>query len=167
MRQNELQDEHFKHIESRLDVDLGQDIIPTKLYTHNLDVDAINETELLKLSGGLKKYSMTARGPDVLAEILKKSCLAQAELGLKEGAEVMFIKNNFEEGFVNGTRGKVVGFLSDDTPTVRLQNGRLITVTPMEWAIEENGRKKVSIFSIAAPSGLGDHDSQKPRYEFG
>ena len=148
IRQNNLTEEHFQNIEGRLNNSLESDIIPTKLYTHNLDVDAINEMELLKLPGDFRKYNMTAKGPDTLVDILKKSCLASGDLCLKESTEVMFIKNNFEEGYVNGTRGKVVGFLPDNTPTVRLQNGRLVNVGPMEWAIEENNNKKASIFQL-------------------
>jgi lysophospholipase L1-like esterase len=33
---------------------------------------------------------------------------------LKKGAVVMFVKNNFEKGYVNGTLGKIVDFEEDE-----------------------------------------------------
>ena len=84
--------------------------VPTKLYTHNVDVDSINYSELAKIKAKNINYQMTSRGNPVVADILKKSCLAPEKLILKEGAEVMFIKNNFEAGYVNGTQGKIIGF---------------------------------------------------------
>jgi ATP-dependent exoDNAse (exonuclease V) alpha subunit len=109
----------------------------TKLYTHNIDVDSINYSELAKIKGKEYYYQMTMRGNPVVAEILKKSCLAPERLILKEGAEVMFIKNNFEAGYVNGTQGKVVSFGAGDMPVVKTQDGKKITVTLADWAIEE------------------------------
>ena len=80
---------------------------------------------------------MTSRGNLVVAEILKKSCLAPQKLILKEGAQVMFIKNNFDAGYVNGTQGKIVGFAAADLPIVLTQDGKKITVTYADWTVEE------------------------------
>ena len=109
----------------------------TKLYTHNIDVDSINYTELSKIDGKEYFYQMTFRGNPVVADILKKSCLAPEKLILKEGAEVMFIKNNFEAGYVNGTQGKIIGFSAGDLPVVETQDGKKITVKYADWSIEE------------------------------
>jgi len=120
----------------------------TKLYTHNIDVDSINYTELGKIKGKEYKYQMTPRGNPVVAEILKKSCLAPEKLILKEGAHVMFIKNNFEAGYVNGTQGKVVGFAAADLPVVLTQEGKRITVTYTDWTIEEENSVVAGISQI-------------------
>jgi len=109
----------------------------TKLYTHNIDVDSINYSELSKIKGKEYYYQMSARGNPVVAEILKKSCLAPEKLILKDGAEVMFIKNNFEAGYVNGTQGKIIGFGEGDLPIVKTEEGKKITVTYADWTIEE------------------------------
>ena len=111
--------------------------IMTKLYTHNIDVDTINYTELNKIKGKEYRYQMTFRGNPVVSDILKKSCLAPEKLILKEGAHVMFIKNNFEAGYVNGTQGKVVDFVAADLPVVETEEGKRITVTYTDWTIEE------------------------------
>jgi ATP-dependent exoDNAse (exonuclease V) alpha subunit len=109
----------------------------TKLYTHNIDVDSINYSELSKIKGKEYFYQMTLRGNPVVADILKKSCLAPEKLVLKEGAHVMFIKNNFEAGYVNGTQGKVIGFAGGDLPIVKTEEGERITVKYADWSIEE------------------------------
>ncbi|MFA6411043.1 MAG: PIF1 family DEAD/DEAH box helicase [Candidatus Buchananbacteria bacterium] len=109
----------------------------TKLYTHNVDVDSINYSELAKIKGKEISYQMVLRGNPVVAEALKKSCLAPEKLVLKEGAHVMFIKNNFESGYVNGTQGKVIGFGESDLPVVKTEDGKKITVKYADWTIEE------------------------------
>jgi len=108
-----------------------------KLYTHNIDVDGINYSELSKIKNKEYFYQMTFRGNPVVSDILKKSCLAPEKLVLKEGAEVMFIKNNFDAGYVNGTQGKIIGFAASDLPIVKTEEGKKITVTYADWTIEE------------------------------
>jgi ATP-dependent exoDNAse (exonuclease V) alpha subunit len=97
--------------------------MPTKLYTHNADVDTINLVELQKINGAEKKFDMYSKGRTNLIEILKKSCLASSELRLKVGAKVMFVKNNSEKGYVNGTQGEVVDFADNGDPIVETLDG--------------------------------------------
>ena len=109
----------------------------TKLYTHNIDVDGINYSELAKIKGQEYSYQMNSRGNPMVADILKKSCLAPEKLTLKENAQVMFIKNNFEAGYVNGTQGKIIGFVAGDLPIVRTEDGDEIIVKYADWSVEE------------------------------
>lgn len=112
---------------------------PTRLYTHNMDVDAVNETELDKLENEVYEFSMVTRGRANLVTSLVKSILAPELLRLKEDAVVMFVKNNYEEGYVNGTLGKVVGF-EDDMPVVETFSGKKIYVTHTKWEVEDDGK---------------------------
>lgn len=121
---------------------------PTKLYTHNIDVDSINFAELAKIKGKEYSYQMALRGNPMVADILKKSCLAPEKLVLKENAEVMFIKNNFEQGYVNGTQGKIIGFGAGDLPIVRTQDGQKINVKYADWSIEEENKNVAGISQI-------------------
>lgn len=113
----------------------------TKLYARNINVDAINENMLSSLPGGEKTYQMVAQGFSGLVDSLKKSCLAQERLKLKIGAEVMFIKNDIKGAYVNGTRGVVIAFESDDnaTPVIKTYDDQYITAYPDEWKYEDNG----------------------------
>lgn len=81
----------------------------TKLYSRNINVDEINESELKAIRNDEKIFNMTTYGFNALVNGLKKSCLAQEILKLKIDAEVMFIKNHMEGKYVNGTRGVIIG----------------------------------------------------------
>jgi len=120
-----------------IDVD-GADVL-TQLYTHNEDVDRINTERLHKLPGTTVSYPMSSQGKPAVVDQIKRGCLSPETLELKEGAAVMFTKNDFESGFVNGTLGTVERF-EEGQPVVLLRSGKRITVAPMEWSIEENGK---------------------------
>lgn len=118
----------------------AEKISPTRLYTHNADVDAENDRELDKLPGAEHTYEMSSKGKASIAESLKKGILAPETLRLKKNAAVMFIKNSFDEGYVNGTLGVVEDFDNNGMPIVRTFSGRKIFVTPAEWTVEEEGK---------------------------
>lgn len=111
----------------------------TRLYSHNVDVDAINRRELDKLPGKIKKFSMTSSGDQKKVDQMKRSILAPEKLELKVGAEVMFVANNFNEGFVNGSRGRVIGFNKKTRyPIVQMESGRKILVEEHTWKMKED-----------------------------
>lgn len=113
----------------------------TRLYSRNINVDAINDQELAKINGQEKTYTMATKGFSALVEGLKKSCLAPEQLKLKLGAEVMFIKNDVLGKYVNGTRSIVVGFDKSDEawPIVKTYNNQTFCAVPEDWNYEDNG----------------------------
>jgi ATP-dependent exoDNAse (exonuclease V) alpha subunit len=117
----------------------------TKLYTHNADINVINAGELQKLPGKEQVFHMNSTGPIALVGMLHRSCLAPEALALKKGAFVMFVRNNFEQGFINGTLGVVEGFGDDGFPVVETKDGGRIKVFPEKWRIEEDGEVKAEI----------------------
>lgn len=118
-----------------------KDITPTNLFTHNIDVDRINEEEISKLEGRSRTYDAETKGNQKLAETLKKSVLAPHCIQLKIGAKVMFVKNNLEQGYVNGSLGEVIGFNDEGMPSVKLSNEKTISVNKEEWGIiDEQGK---------------------------
>lgn len=123
---------------------------PTKLYSRNINVDTINESELLGITSEEKSFSMTTKGHSSLIEGLKKTCLAPEELHIKVGAEVMFIKNDPYGDYVNGTRGVVTGFAktTQGWPIVKTCDGKNITAYPEEWKFEDNGKIRAIISQV-------------------
>lgn len=149
IRSNQMEEKHYELLRGRIGAKLKNEVRATKLYTHNINVDDINNTELSLIGEEEKIYEMTSSGPEALVEILKKSCLAHDKLRLKIGAEIMCIKNNFEEGYVNGSRGKVIGFEKEGgNPIIELYNGRKLALKQELWAIEEDGKIKASVSQI-------------------
>jgi len=135
---------------TRLNQPLSSEITATKLYTHNADVDAINNFELNKLNSEPKTFRMTSSGPSHLVDILKSGCLAPEELILKKDSVVMFLKNNFSilgKEYANGTLGKVIDF-DNGLPIVKTVKGKEIKAEPASWKIEENGVTKAEINQI-------------------
>ncbi len=123
-------------------------IAPTKLYTHNIDVDIINNAELSKIDEKEFVYYMHSRGNEKIASFLRKNCLAPEELVLKRGAKVMFVKNNFDEGYVNGTLGKVIDFDEGGLPVVKTFSGNHIVADSARWTLEEDGQVKAEVSQI-------------------
>lgn len=148
IRNNKIRDKSFQLLSGRENKELSSVIKPTKLYTHNVDVDAINHLQLDKIKEKEFVYDMHLRGEPKLVELLKRSCLAPEELTLKKGAKVMFLKNNVDRGYVNGTLGKVVGFDNNEYPIVKTFSGKKIIATPASWTIEEDDAVKAEISQI-------------------
>ena len=111
-----------------------------RLFSHNADVDRVNEKRLASISGRARRHQMTAAGPAGLGATLKRGCLSPEVLSLKVGARVMFTKNNPDGSFVNGTLGEVTGFGDDGAPIVETIRGRQIYAEPMEWTITDGAR---------------------------
>ena len=148
IRSNSVSEKTMNKLRSRYKKDPEGIEIVTRLYTHNVDVDEINNKELEKIDGKKYEYEMKSAGSKALVLGLKKSCLAPEKLFLKKGAAVMFVKNNYEKGYVNGTTGEVVDFSYNNYPVVKINSGRKIIVEPENWMIEEDGKIKAEITQI-------------------
>jgi len=139
IRRGEISETSRKILTDQRDHKFPKGITPTRLYTHNKDVDALNDEELEKISEKLYKYEMKTKGKQNLVDALTKGLLSPEILGLKKNAVVMFTKNNFEAGYVNGTLGVVEDF-NQGMPVVRTFSGETIFVEWTTWAIEDNGK---------------------------
>ncbi len=140
IRQNQVNQSTLDKLLNRNTQMVSQTIVATKLYTHNIDVEAINKGELDKIEGEMHHYNMTALGPDKLTEMMKKTCLAPEVLELKKDALVMFVRNNYKKGYVNGTMGKVVGFNGNDDPIINTFDNRKIIVEQAVWTIMDGDK---------------------------
>jgi len=148
IRAGEVGEEVLLHLKERYNISLEDHPSATKLHTHNFSVDMENDRELKKLSGDAKSYQMQLSGNKKMAEFLKQSCLSPERLILKKGAFVMFTKNNFDSGYVNGTLGEVAGFNEVGLPIVRTFGGDEILAEPEEWSIEEDGKVRATVRQI-------------------
>ena len=124
IRRQEVTFEAIAALEATFDQNV--DIKRTRLYTHNLNVNKINDKELADLSGEMMRFEATSVGDSKLVETLKKTVRTQDDLVLKVGSKVMFIKNNTELGVSNGTMGELIGFAAVKIDDSKESNDDLI-----------------------------------------
>lgn len=98
------------------------------LATRRDTVDYINEKKLAELPG----EPTTLRG-EIKGEFPESSLPTQMELVVKPGAQIIFIKNDFDRRWVNGTIGTIAGIDEEDTLYVITENGRECDVKRESW----------------------------------
>lgn len=149
MRAGDVRRRHAEALLERVGAELPDHQEITELHTVNVDVDRINQQKLKALKTKPHSYPQHTFGPDNFVETLKRSCMAAEDLVLKKGALVMFLKNNSEKKYVNGTLGTVVDFEKvTDYPVVQLLDGREIIVEPETWELRDGDVKRASLAQI-------------------
>lgn len=158
VRYGTLSDETMAVLKERENVILTNEfgIIPTKIYSLNLNVDEENETQINKLfekDNNLQFYNYELdyevfKKVTMLEEKIRKSCNAPFTLELCKGAQVMLLYNmDIESKLVNGSRGIVIGFENDD-PIVKFMSGKVRVIPRKVWEIEENNEIVISVSQI-------------------
>lgn len=149
IRSGRISEYSIKRLVSSQDTILDNNWDPTKLFTHNVDVDRINNKHLRELEGRSKNFTATTKGNEKILETFKKSVQASEYIELKIGAKVMFVKNNPEAGYINGSMGEVIEYSEEGFPIVRLINGRKITANEENWTVDnEMGRSLATYIQI-------------------
>lgn len=148
IRSQNISHEHLQALDQTGQQNIGETF--TRLYTHNMDVDAINYKHLNAIEADERKFEARCDGNEKLMETLKSSVRAPENLSLKKNAKVMFVKNNFDMGYINGSLGEVIGFEEDDEhgilPKVKLTDGTVLTVAPETWSIDNEAGKTIASF---------------------
>lgn len=98
------------------------------LATRRDNVDFINEKKLAELPGD----SVVFRG-EITGDFPESSLPTQKDLELKVGAQIIFIKNDYERRWVNGTIGVISGIDKDGTIYVLTDNGKECDVNKDSW----------------------------------
>ena len=102
------------------------------LCSTNSTVNRINSEQLKALKTPLSEFRARMGG-----EFNPSAAPADQFLLLKLGAQVMFVRNDQERRFVNGTLGKVVNITPEAVTVQIVHQGDLkdIEVTPVEWEL--------------------------------
>lgn len=105
--------------------------IPNSIYLcgTNRAADAINQRESDALAGKTVVYNSQVKG-----QVQTSDRVTSDSLALKVGMQVMTLVNNIEEGYLNGSLGKIVD-LNNDSVEVKLNTGKVVNVKPYDWEI--------------------------------
>ncbi|XP_041277624.1 ATP-dependent DNA helicase PIF1 [Onychostruthus taczanowskii] len=113
-------------------------ILATRLCTHKDDVEITNERRLQHLPGEVHVFEALDSDP-MLVKLIDAQCPVGGRVELKLGAQVMLAKNlDVSQGLVNGARGVVVGFESEQKglPKVRFLCGVTQLIKMEKWVIK-------------------------------
>lgn len=119
---NTLNERHFPTFKPK-----NEDMFIT-LATRRDQVDYINEKKLDELPG--EEYIAEGR---IDGDFSESSLPTQLKLSIKEQAQVIFIDNDPDRRWVNGTIGMVSGIDEDGHVFVLLEDGREYLVEPTSW----------------------------------
>lgn len=99
------------------------------LATRRDQVDYINDKKLGELPGDPVTFKGTIHG-----DFPENSLPTSLELVLKPGAQIIFVKNDFDKRWVNGTIGTIMGFdLDEEIIYILTDNGDEVDVKPESW----------------------------------
>ena len=99
------------------------------LATRRDSVDYINERKLEEL----ETEPVILRG-EIRGEFPESSLPTNMELTVKKGAQIIFIKNDMEKRWVNGTLGTITGFAADGSISITTEEGREFYVEQESWS---------------------------------
>lgn len=148
IRKNDIDESHYTLLSEQTEIGYP-DIEPTKLFTHNNDVESMNLSRLKELNTSGATFKMESKGNKVHIANLVKNCLSPEVLEVRKEAMVMCTKNNFEVGYVNGTLGRVINFDADDGfPVIETSDGREIKIVPQSWSVMEDDKMLAEITQV-------------------
>ena len=133
IRNGSMEEEDLHRLNSRclpMEAERSSDYTIT-LTSRNDLAATVNKTKLERLSGKEYKFNGSIEG-----EFDVRRCPAEEVLVLKEDAQVMFLKNDQEKRWVNGTMAKIHA-LAEDKVEVILENGDIHEVIPESWENQE------------------------------
>lgn len=136
IRTSEIYSKDLDLLNQRVNAELNEDDnkLSITLSTRRDTVDYINEKKLQDLEGEPMLFKGYTEG-----EFPLNSLPTPIELYLKPGAQIIFIKNDIDHQYVNGTLGTIVGFDDyDDPDTAKLyietEEGNSVTVERTTWS---------------------------------
>lgn len=147
IRNGALTEEHYTLLQMQ-DSITNSEQEPTILHSHNREVDQDNTARLDALPGEQRVFTMEKDGPKAAVEAMVKGCMSPEVLAIKEGAVVMFTKNDPQQAFVNGTLGTVTGFDQEGLPMVETFDGKKIIAEQMLWEMQDGGERIAALRQV-------------------
>ena len=142
VRDNHVTRQDIELINSRYDANYrgGNNAFNMTLATRRDTVDTINEAHMNAIDS--KEYVFEGK---IEGTFPTQNLPTSEKLIIKKGAQVIFIRNDKDYRWINGTLGRV-SYVSDDTLRVELEDGNEYCVEPelwenMQYAYDEENKK--------------------------
>ncbi|ASD62379.1 ATP-dependent DNA helicase Pif1 [Bdellovibrio bacteriovorus] len=142
--------------------DHDEDDPGTRLFPRKINAEKFNERKLAEIDETEVVIESIYSGSERHIETLKKASPIAEKLILKIGCQVMFLQNDPQRRWVNGTRGTVVDITADQI-TVRKDRGREVQVSKSSFAIQDaegNIMAQVEQFPLTLAYATTIHKSQ-------
>ncbi len=177
-------------LNSRVNAELRDpEILPTKLFPRNADVQRVNEQMYAQIHEPERKYVMRRRSDikvlidsggkqispldiykceqlnetdvETQFKIMFENSSLEETLCLKKGALVMCLANlDVESGICNGSQGVIEGFTSSDHPIVRFLNGLVLTIEPKIYQNQDYPKLGIEQYPLRLAWAFTIHKSQ-------
>ncbi|NUN06001.1 MAG: AAA family ATPase [Bdellovibrio sp.] len=142
--------------------DHDEDHPGTRLFGRKLYAEKFNQKKLEELAEEEVTIDSIYFGSEKHIEILMKSAPVPVKLVLKLGCRVMFLQNDPQKRWVNGTRGYVTD-ISADKITIKKDNGREVQADKVSFALQDaegNVMASVIQFPLTLAYATTIHKSQ-------
>lgn len=134
----------------------------TRLFPRREQSESYNQKKLSEINETEFIVDSIYLGDQKYIEILGKSAPVPAQLKLKIGCRILFLKNDMQKRWVNGTRGTLTGFEVDHL-TIRKDGGREVKVEKMSFSLldaDANVKASVIQFPVNLAYATTIHKSQ-------
>jgi hypothetical protein len=115
----------------------------TRLFPRRDQSEIFNAKKLAQIPSEEVKIPTIYLGQEKLVEALKRNAPIPGELTLKVGAKVLFLQNDPNKRWVNGTKGTVVD-IAPDKITVEKETWRHVTVEKTQFSLQDAEGKTVA-----------------------
>jgi len=156
IRKGKCTDNILKVLNVLKDTQFDEDIIPTKLYPKNINVDKINEIEINKLKEAGNKtiiYKAEASSDNI-------KNVNKYDIELVENSQIIVTRNiDIYMGIVNGMRG-VIKYLNNTYVIIKDSEGKLHNISYYKDIIDKTTKSYISHMPLKVSYALSIHKSQ-------
>jgi ATP-dependent DNA helicase PIF1 len=156
IRKGKCTDNILKVLNVLKDTQFDEDIIPTKLYPKNINVDKINEIEINKLKEAGNKtiiYKAEASSDNI-------KNVNKYDIELVENSQIIVTRNiDIYMGIVNGMRG-VIKHLNNTYVIIKDSEGKLHNISYYKDIIDKTTKSYISHMPLKVSYALSIHKSQ-------
>jgi ATP-dependent exoDNAse (exonuclease V) alpha subunit len=136
VREGNVSERVRSFLQSRL-MEHDEEDFATRLFPRRDQADFLNSKKLEQIPFPEVVVDSIYLGTEKFTEILRKNSPIPPQIRIKEEARVMFVQNDPQKRWVNGTRGWIRG-IQVDKIIVEKDNGREVTVEKSQFGLQDS-----------------------------